>query len=462
MEKVTSEIAKLTERIAKDPQSKLFVPLAEEYKKTGDIEAAIHVLSEGIEKNPGYISARAFLGKLLLTKGDIAGSRREFEEVVKAIPDNLMAQKKLGDICVLEGHPQEALIQYKIVLQLSPSDEEVIGLVNDIQAGIDVRSRITDYRPVAEPGPEMPPPSGQPARAAAEPKAGQAPGPPEPSHAEPMPVPAAGMPSSEVAAAPPPAEEAEEPEEILDVAPLENGGIAEAGIPGAETSEIAEAGWPEGVTLESPQAGPGFADQEAFAEPEAGFGVEGGEEPSAQAAPQATAPAPAGEAADDFTTDTLAELYIAQGFYEKAIDIYERMLADRPTSIGLQQKLQRVREMAEAAPEAPSGAAAPPESFELPPEQPLEIETSLPEAQEYRPPEAPEVVPEETGEEAFDMFAPPGTPRTVSTDYEPREYVPPAAATGGEGSVPASGGAGNRQAAISRLETWLKKIQEEK
>ena len=85
MNKETSEIAKLTERISKEPKSKLFVPLAEEYKKTGDIEMAIFVLLEGLKINPGYVTARSVLGKLLLEKGDLAGSQKEFEEVVHAI-----------------------------------------------------------------------------------------------------------------------------------------------------------------------------------------------------------------------------------------------------------------------------------------------------------------------------------------------------------------------------------------
>ncbi len=53
------------------------------------------------------------------------------------------------------------------------------------------------------------------------------------------------------------------------------------------------------------------------------------------------------EPSDDFATDTLAELYIAQGFFEMAIEIYERMLVEKPNSRGLQDKLATVR--AEAA-----------------------------------------------------------------------------------------------------------------
>ena len=65
------------------------------------------------------------------------------------------------------------------------------------------------------------------------------------------------------------------------------------------------------------------------------------------------APRPAESTTDDFTTNTLAELYITQGFYEKAIDIYERMLADNPENRAIQAKLDQVRAM--AGPSVPSG-----------------------------------------------------------------------------------------------------------
>ena len=81
MEKENPEIAKLTERIDKDPKSKLFVPLAEEHKKAGDIETAINVLMEGLKHNPGYVTARSFLGRLLMDKGDLAGAQNPAESV---------------------------------------------------------------------------------------------------------------------------------------------------------------------------------------------------------------------------------------------------------------------------------------------------------------------------------------------------------------------------------------------
>ena len=62
------DIDKLKEKVKKDPNSKLFVPLAEEYRKTGMLDEAISVLMTGITSQPGYTSARVSLGKIYLEK----------------------------------------------------------------------------------------------------------------------------------------------------------------------------------------------------------------------------------------------------------------------------------------------------------------------------------------------------------------------------------------------------------
>ena len=62
------DIEKLKEKVKKDPNSKLFVPLAEEYRKTGMLDEAISVLMTGITSQPGYASARVSLGKIYLEK----------------------------------------------------------------------------------------------------------------------------------------------------------------------------------------------------------------------------------------------------------------------------------------------------------------------------------------------------------------------------------------------------------
>lgn len=128
------EIEKLREKVDKDPNSKLFVPLAEEYRKEGMLDEAIQVLLSGIERQPGYMSARVSLGKIYLEKGMRDEARAEFENVIKSIPDNLYAHKKLAEIYRDSGERELAVRSYRTILRLNSMDEEALASLRDIEA----------------------------------------------------------------------------------------------------------------------------------------------------------------------------------------------------------------------------------------------------------------------------------------------------------------------------------------
>jgi len=103
------DIERLKEKITRDPNSKLFVPLAEEYKKAGMYDEAIDALTKGLEQQPGYLSARVSLGKIYIERGMLSEARDEFEKVINAIPDNLYAHKKLAEIYRELGEKEKAI-----------------------------------------------------------------------------------------------------------------------------------------------------------------------------------------------------------------------------------------------------------------------------------------------------------------------------------------------------------------
>jgi tetratricopeptide (TPR) repeat protein len=118
------EIEKLRMRVEKDPNSRLFLPLAEEYRKTGMLDEAISVILSGLGRQPGYTSARVALGRIYMEKGMIEEARDEFEKVVSAIPDNLFSHKKLAEIYRERGETLKATDEYRKVMQLNPLDED--------------------------------------------------------------------------------------------------------------------------------------------------------------------------------------------------------------------------------------------------------------------------------------------------------------------------------------------------
>ncbi|OGW37599.1 MAG: hypothetical protein A2010_11285 [Nitrospirae bacterium GWD2_57_9] len=538
MDKETSEITKLTERIAKDPRSKLFVPLAEEYKKSGDVEMAIHVLTEGLRNNPGYITARSFLGKLLIEKGDLPAAQKEFEEVVKAIPDNLMAQRKLGDLYALQSRPADALKQYRIVLSLNPKDSETTMLIAEAEAGHDITKHLALPKAAAGSAPET-----QKEK-------------PPPASPQPRSAPVAQNPAKPLQ---PMAAAEEEPEDVLVVEPLDEvissqrpekvqkpaagdfdflDETAQATIFSDDrehTSENASANAPfslsEPVLAEERDGAAGdaldapftledevlpsgqqeeqnpFALEEPFAVQEASAGHERMADPLFElnvplAGHEGDAPTQADDAdaisaeiieepekkADDFTTDTLAELYISQGFFEKAVDIYERMLVDKPNSQGLKDKLINVRAMAAAAGQeagadtaalsesgAESAPAAMPETEKVPDSGAFipAINAAQPRLDDWELP-ASIATPAPTEEKSA---RPRRQPKPFDIGFEPREYVPPdalprqglsekkQAMNSGpperELSVSKKPSDARKKETVDRLESWLKNIIKE-
>ncbi len=130
---LSPEIEKLAERLAKDPSSKLFVPLAEEYLKGGMFEEAITVLKDGIKHHPSYISARVALGKAYHKKGLIKESLEEFKKVVAVNPDNLLAHKRLVEIHKVLGNIEDAIKSCNTILLLNPKDEEIKGILKQLE-----------------------------------------------------------------------------------------------------------------------------------------------------------------------------------------------------------------------------------------------------------------------------------------------------------------------------------------
>lgn len=147
------DIEKLKARVERDPDSKLFLPLAEEYRKAGMLDDAISVLLRGLERQPGYTSARVALGKIYLERKMIEDARREFEKVINAIPDNLYAHKKLAEIYRDIGEIDRALSEYKTVIQLNPLDEEARSFIEGFEK-IEGEVSGTSIEPVESP-PEL-------------------------------------------------------------------------------------------------------------------------------------------------------------------------------------------------------------------------------------------------------------------------------------------------------------------
>jgi tetratricopeptide (TPR) repeat protein len=91
-------IEELERRVREDPASITFGALAEEYRRAGRLEEAIATCRAGLERHPGYLSARVTLGRALQELQHSSEARVEFEYVLSIAPDNLAALRGLADL----------------------------------------------------------------------------------------------------------------------------------------------------------------------------------------------------------------------------------------------------------------------------------------------------------------------------------------------------------------------------
>lgn len=130
---LSPEVMKLMDKIAGNPTSRLFVPLAEEYLKADMLDEAILVLADGIKNHPTYVAARVMLGKIYLQKKQIAEAKNEFEQVIAVNPENILAGKRLAAIYQSEGELQKAIDACKKILMIDPSDKETKLLFSSLE-----------------------------------------------------------------------------------------------------------------------------------------------------------------------------------------------------------------------------------------------------------------------------------------------------------------------------------------
>ena len=121
-------IDRLATQLAKDPHSKAFMPLAEEYGKVGMWQEAAGVLEDGLKLYPGFITAMVALGRAYDHMGQPVKAKAILEESVKLSPENLRAHRTLIKIYQSQGLNELALQSCAVILAVNPRDEETLSV----------------------------------------------------------------------------------------------------------------------------------------------------------------------------------------------------------------------------------------------------------------------------------------------------------------------------------------------
>lgn len=397
----SAHIDELRKRYHDNPR-RFFAPLANEYRKAGFLDRAALLCEKHLVEQTDNLNGWVVYGQTLFEAGRLEEARQPFLRALALDPENLIALRQLGDVARLAGDVPTAKSWYEKVLEFDQRNDEVLDLLNEM--GVGARA---DDSPTNRPASTVPlisvastvSVSGgagvEVARVDAD-----APKPP-----------AAGPGKTKVIEAPRRAtlfdvsfdfsETADPPPAApLPAAPLMGAEAAEYGFadiapPAAATPPVevappveaarhaeAESPWRHTPSQEppiEPPTGPRPSPRPRMTRADlaslpllADYGLDDDESVSAPApvrAPRVPQKTPT------FVTETMATLYLQQGFRDKAIEVYRQLVAQSPETPALRERLAELEQAPSDLPEleaptmevlAPHQASADMPEFEAP------------------------------------------------------------------------------------------------
>jgi tetratricopeptide (TPR) repeat protein len=126
-------IDELKKKFDENPR-RYFAPLANEYRKSGDLEQAIQLCRAYLPQQPGHMSGHIVFGQALFEAGKLDEARSVFETALGLDPENLIALRHLGDIARAHGDMPGARTWYQRVLDADPRNEEIAAQIANIDA----------------------------------------------------------------------------------------------------------------------------------------------------------------------------------------------------------------------------------------------------------------------------------------------------------------------------------------
>ena len=124
---LTRKIDIFSERLAGDPHSRVFAPLADLLRQAGRLDDALDLLDDGLERHPDYVSALVIKGQTLLDMGMVDQARPVLERVLELDGENFVVLRLLTEDARSRQAWEESIPRLEKLVVLDPDDDRWPG-----------------------------------------------------------------------------------------------------------------------------------------------------------------------------------------------------------------------------------------------------------------------------------------------------------------------------------------------
>lgn len=117
----------------RDPSGRAFAPLADAYRRAGELDEAAELVEEGVSRLPEYVPGHLVAARILRDRGDRTGAAAAYERVLELDPENLEALRGAARLREEAGRTGEALELWQRLLRAEPDDLALTEHVRDVK-----------------------------------------------------------------------------------------------------------------------------------------------------------------------------------------------------------------------------------------------------------------------------------------------------------------------------------------
>jgi len=131
---MSDDVRRLSDELARDPGSRVFVPLGEALRRQGQLDLALKVTMRGLERHPHFPDAHDLLARISVDQGNLQRAFDEWDMVLRLTPGHHGALRGMGFVCFQQGRLADAERYLSAAVDAGDSDEGVTLALANVRA----------------------------------------------------------------------------------------------------------------------------------------------------------------------------------------------------------------------------------------------------------------------------------------------------------------------------------------
>ena len=139
---MADDVSRLSDELARDPASLVFVPLGEALRRQGQLDLAQRVAVRGLERHPHLAEGHDLLARIAADRGELQRAFDEWDMVLRLADGHVGALRGMGFICFQQGRLIEAEQYLSAAAAAAPADEGIGQALANVRAQMSPTSEV--------------------------------------------------------------------------------------------------------------------------------------------------------------------------------------------------------------------------------------------------------------------------------------------------------------------------------